>query len=144
MYGQNRGQLREVFFRAWRRYRERLPLEGVENIIVDVALRHPEYHGVLEHPERYQDRDYLPEAGATNPFLHLGMHVAIEEQLASDRPTGVRAHFTRLATKTGDAHAAQHVMLECLGEIMWQAQRDGTPPNEADYLACLSRAAAAG
>lgn len=144
MYGQDRAQLREIFFRAWRHYRAQLPLEGIEKIIVEVALRHPEYHGALDNPDRYQDRDYLPESGITNPFLHLGMHIAIEEQLATDRPIGVRAHYQQLVQKTGDVHAAQHAMLECLGEMMWQAQRSGTTPNDADYLACLSRAGAIG
>lgn len=143
MFAQDRAQMRAVFFRAWHHYRSQRPLEGIEKIIVDVALRHPEYHPILDDPDRYQDSNYLPELGVTNPFLHLGMHVAIEEQLATDRPPGVRAHYQQLAKKTGDAHAAQHAMLECLGEALWQAQRAGIAPSDTDYLACLARAGGA-
>ena len=123
-FGQDRRQLREVFFRAWQRHRENLPLEGVEPLIVTVALRHPEYHPLLDDPARAEDRDYLPEAGQTNPFLHLGMHIAIEEQLALDQPHGIRAQYQRLLARLADEHAVQHHIMECLGEWLWRAGRE--------------------
>jgi len=36
-------------------------------------------------------------------------------------------------------HAAEHAMIECLGEALWQAQRSGRAPDEAAYLAALHR-----
>jgi hypothetical protein len=141
LLGRDRHQTRAVFFRAWARHRENLPLEGVEPLIVAVALRHPEYHALLEHPARAGDRDYLPEGGQTNPFLHLGMHIAIEEQLALDQPRGIRAHYQRLLTRLADEHAVQHHIMECLSEWLWRAGRDGTAPPETDYLGCLARLA---
>ena len=139
MFTHDRRQLREVFFRAWRNHRDHLPLSGVENIIVDIALRHPEYQPLLEHPERHEEQDYLPEMGATNPFLHMGMHIAIAEQLSIDQPHGVRALYQRLLQQSNDPHDAQHRAMECLSEMVWQAQRNGTAPDEAIYLSCLKR-----
>jgi hypothetical protein len=87
IYGQNRDAMREVFFTAWRKHRERQPLEGIESLVVAVALRHPEYHTLLDRPERHRDSDYHPELGQTNPFLHMAMHISLEEQLAmGNRP----------------------------------------------------------
>jgi hypothetical protein len=104
-----------------------------------VAQRHPEYHAVLADPERYRDRDYLPETGATNPFLHLAMHVAIEEQLGLDQPPGVLALYRRLAARHPDEHDAQHRMMECLAEMLWRAGREQHAPDPSVYLGCLQR-----
>ncbi len=139
MFTQDRKQIRGLFFRAWHNYRNGLPLEGIEKIIIDVALRHPEYRIHLENAERYEDRDYSPEMGMTNPFLHMGMHIAIEEQLSIDRPAGIRSRYQNILKRAGNTHAAQHQMIECLGEMLWQAQRNRTPPDEAVYFACLER-----
>ncbi len=140
-FGQDRRQLREVFFRAWAQHRQNLPLEGIDTLIVAVALRHPEYHALLADPARYDDRDYPPEAGQTNPFLHLAMHIAIEEQLALDQPRGIRDSYRRLLARFPDEHTAQHQMMECLGEWLWHASRDGAPPPESAYLDCVTRLA---
>jgi len=137
--GQDRGQTREVFFRAWRAHRDGHPLEGVEKLIVQVVLRHPEYHALLEHPEPARERDYFPESGQTNPFLHLGMHIAIEEQLSIDQPRGIRGYYQKILMRLPDEHAAQHHMMECLGEMLWQASRQATAPQETVYLDCLKR-----
>jgi hypothetical protein len=144
MYGADRTRLRQVFFEAWRRHRGGVPLQGIERLVVDVALRHPEYQRLLDDPDAQLDRDYDPAFGATNPFLHLGMHIAIEEQLSIDQPRGVRAHYDRLRIRLADEHAAQHVMMECLGEMLWQAQHTGSAPNESLYMECLTRAEAGG
>ena len=139
LLSRDRHQTREVFFRAWAKHCENLPLEGVEPLIVAVALRHPEYHALLGDPTRAEDRDYLPETA--NPFLHMAMHIAIEEQLALDQPRGIRAQYQRLRARMADEHAVQHRIMECLGEWLWRAGRDGTAPSETDYLSCLARLA---
>jgi hypothetical protein len=135
----DRNQARAVFFRAWQRHSRNLPLEGIEKLIIAVILRHPEYHALLDDPEDHHDRDYPPELGETNPFLHLGMHVAIEEQLSIDRPPGLRNLYAALLKKTGDEHETQHLMLDCLGETLWRATRAESAPNDADYIDCLRR-----
>ncbi len=139
LYGSQRQDTREVFFLAWHKYTHDLPLEGAEQTIVRVALEHPEYHAVLADRDTYADRDYPPDQGQTNPFLHLGMHVAIEDQLAIDQPPGIRRRYQTLLTRVGDAHEAQHRLMDCFGEMLWQAQRAGTPPQGQVYLDCLDR-----
>ena len=139
MFNPTRDQVRQFFFDAWRKYRERELLAGLDHLAVEVILLHPEYHPALDTPERYQEREYRPEAGDTNPFLHMSMHLAIEEQLSIDQPPGIRFEFARLAGKYGDRHAACHEVMECLGETVWRAQRDGVAPDAPAYLECLKR-----
>ena len=137
--GQDRGETREVFFRAWRAHREGRPLEGVEKLIVQVALRHPEYHTLLDQAEMTRERDYFPESGQTNPFLHLGMHIAIEEQLSIDQPPGIRGCYQKLLGRYPDEHTVQHHMMKCLGEMLWQSNRQAVAPSDTVYLDCLRR-----
>ena len=137
MYNPTRNQARDFFFSAWANYRAGAPLSDLERAAVAIIALHPEYHGLLEARERYVDRDYPPEAGHTNPFLHLGLHLGIAEQLATDRPHGICAEFDRLVKKHSDRHSALHLVLDCLGESMWAAQRARTPPDTEAYLECL-------
>lgn len=131
---QSRPELRQMYVEAWRKRRERLPIEPVEAQIADVVEAHPEYHAALEQEEATVERDYLPEDGQTNPFLHMGLHLAVRDQLATDRPPGIRAAFAALAARMSSHHAAEHVLLECLAEALWQAQSSGQPPDERAYL----------
>jgi len=139
MFSPSRDQVRQFFFDAWRKYRAAEPLEGLERVAIEVTLLHPEYHHVLDDPARFLDREYPPEDGEMNPFLHLSLHVAIEEQLSIDQPAGVRAEFERLLASRGDRHDALHVVLECLGEVVWQAQAARAVPDGEAYLECLRR-----
>jgi len=123
-----------MFFATWRKYRAGEPLAGVEALALEAALMHPEYHAVLEHPERYRDRDYVDE---TNPFLHMSLHIALAEQLSIDQPPGIAGLFEKLQEVKGERHEALHQALECLAETVWRSQRDARPPDAAAYLACL-------
>jgi len=143
MFDPSREQVREFFFETWRKYRAGEVLAGLEAVALDVALSHPEYHGALADPERFRDREYLPELGESNPFLHLSMHLAIEEQLSIDQPPGFANRLAALAGKHGDRHAAIHDAMECLGEMVWRSQRDHAPPDAAAYLDCLEKRARA-
>ena len=139
MYAPTRDQARQFLFETWRKYQAGERLSALERIALEIELMHPEYHALLAAPERHAGRDYLPESGGVNPFLHLSLHLAVEEQLAIDRPTGICAEYARLATLSTTPHEAKHVILECLGETIWQAQRDGIAPDETRYLECLRR-----
>src|SRR3990172_10467805 len=97
----------------------------MEALALDVILLHPEYHAVLGEPERYRDREYFPELGETNPFLHMSLHVALEEQLSIDQPPGIAALLRALAERRGDRHDALHQAIECLAETVWRGQREG-------------------
>jgi hypothetical protein len=138
MFNPSRDQARRFFFDTWRKYRQRQPLSALEGTALEILLQHPEYHALLEDAERYLDRDYSPDAGETNPFLHLSMHLAIAEQLSIDQPPGIKARYQTLLAKCGTPHDAQHTIMECLAEMIWQAQRHGTPPDGAKYLDCLN------
>ena len=138
MFDPSREQVRETFFAAWRKYRAGEPLVGIETIALDAILAHPEYHPLLADPERYREKDYVDEA---NPFLHMSLHVALEEQLSIDQPPGIAERFRALVQRHGERHKALHEAIECLAETVWRAQRDKLPPDAAAYLECLERRA---
>jgi Domain of unknown function (DUF1841) len=131
---QSRDQLRTVYVEAWRKRRAGLPMEALEMQIADVIALHPEYHPALERSDNVLDRDYLPEGGESNPFLHMGLHLAVRDQLATNRPPGIRNAFNEVAQRAGDTHRAEHQLIECLAETLWEAQRCGLPPDEQLYL----------
>jgi len=136
---QGRSALRRMYAEAWRKHRESLPVEPVEDQIIRVVQLHPEYAAVLETAGEALERDYTPEDGESNPFLHMGLHLAIREQVATNRPAGIADVHRNLAGALGDVHAAEHAMIECLGEALWQAQRSGRAPDESAYLEALRR-----
>jgi len=139
VYAPTRDQARQFFFDTWRKYRAGEALAGLETVALEVLLAHAEYRPILDDPDRYAGRDYTPEQGGINPFLHLSLHLAIEEQLSIDQPPGIRAEYERLGAALGDVHDAKHVLLECLGEMLWQTQRAGMAPDANAYLECARR-----
>ena len=139
MFNPTRDQVRDFFFEMWRKYRASEPLAGLETIALEVALLHPEYHSVLDDPEPFREQAYFPELGETNPFLHMSLHVAFEEQLSIDQPPGVAGRFAALLARMGDRHAALHEAIECLAEMVWRAQKDNAPPDAAAYLENLDK-----
>src|SRR5262245_57465061 len=128
-----RDELRRRYVEAWRRRREALPLEPLDAQIADVVALHPEYHGFLETPDASAG-EFTVEQGRINPFLHMGLHLAIREQVGTRRPPGIEQVHQRLATRLGDVHEAEHRMIEVLAEALWEAQRAGRAPDEAAYL----------
>jgi hypothetical protein len=139
MFGQDRDSLRRFFLETWRKRQAGEPLEPLQRLIAEVIAAHPEYHALLTDPEHALTAEFTPEGGQSNPFLHMGMHITLAEQLASDRPAGIRAIYQRLAPEGTDRHQAEHRMMECLGLVLWEAQRNGRAPDESAYLDCLRR-----
>jgi uncharacterized protein DUF1841 len=139
MFNPSRDQARDFFFETWRKYRALQALAGLETVALQVILAHPEYQAALDDPERYRERNYSPELGEPNPFLHMSMHLAIEEQLSIDQPPGIASAFAALAVKRGERHEAMHDAIECLGEMVWRSQRDRAPPDGVAYLECLKK-----
>jgi Domain of unknown function (DUF1841) len=136
---QSRADLRRVYVEAWRKYRAGEPLEPLQAQVARLIAEHPEYHELLEAEAPAVEAEFLPEGGAQNPFLHLGLHLAIREQVSTDRPAGIRAVHASLASQLGSAHQAEHRMLEILGEILWESQRSGAQPDEMVYLERLKK-----
>lgn len=139
MFAPTRDEARRFMVEAWAKYRAGQPLSELEQKAVELIALHPEYHALLQDSERHVSRDYGPEGGEINPFLHLSLHLAVAEQLGIDQPPGIRAEFERLRVARGDEHAALHAVLECLGETLWQAQRLRAAPDAEVYLSCLRR-----
>jgi len=139
MFNPSREDVRRFFFETWRKYRDQAPLEGLEKTALEVVLLHPEYRALLENEEHSIGRDFFPEDGQLNPFLHLSLHLALAEQISIDQPRGIRGLHAQLLTHAQHDHDALHLLLECLGETVWQAQRDHAAPDEEAYLDCIRR-----
>lgn len=138
MFNPSREQVRRFFCDAWKKHIDRLPLVGAEVTAADIAARHPEYQGLLIDANAAVDKEWLPEGGAMNPFLHLSLHLAIHEQVSIDQPPGIRMAFEQLRARM-DSHDAEHVLLECLGETIWRAQREGKPMDALAYVDAVRR-----
>ena len=139
LFNPTRDQVREFFFDLWAKSCAGAGLTALESMALALVMEHPEYQDVLANPGRYRDREWKPEGGETNPFLHLSLHLAIEEQVSIDQPPGIREAVRKLAAKHGSEHEARHAVMDCLAEIVWQAQRNGAPFDNAAYLDCLAR-----
>ncbi len=138
MFGNDRDSMRRYYLHCWQKQQAGQALDGLEQQIAAVVGEHPEYHALLEHPERALQREYLPENGETNPFLHMGLHLGLREQVATDRPAGIRQLYQQLISQY-DLHTAEHRMMDCLAESLWLAQRNQRAPDEAAYLECLQK-----
>jgi hypothetical protein len=136
VFNPSREQVRRFFCESWRRHRERQILEGAEAVAADLIAAHPEYHVLLEDAQAALEREFSPEGGQANPFLHLSLHLAVAEQLSIDQPPGLKAAYLALR-RTRDVHDAEHIVMECLAEVIWQAQRHGAPLDGEAYLACV-------
>ncbi|NMG76044.1 DUF1841 family protein [Aromatoleum diolicum] len=140
MFNPSRDQVRTFFIESWRKYRAKEVLTPLEHIASDLILLHPEYQTLLEDPDSVT-RDFSPDEGQINPFLHLSLHLAIEEQLSIDQPPGLRAAFEACQNRHGNRHDALHDVLECLGETMFDAQRNRAQPDGAAYVSRVLRRA---
>ena len=117
IFGQDRNEMRQMYADAWRKRCDKLPMSPLEIQIADVIEMHPEYHAELQSGDI--DRDYTPDAGRSNPFLHMGLHLGIREQVSTNRPSGIAGVYRSVTAKTGgDVHAAEHEMIECLAETL--------------------------
>ena len=139
MFGGERDRMRQVFFEAWRKQQAGEALQPLEAMVAGVVRQHPEYHPLLDNRDAGLQREFLPEGGETNPFLHMAMHISLLEQVSTDRPQGIAELYRRLCRRLDDAHAAEHQLMECLGRMLWEAQSANRMPDEAEYLDCVRR-----
>jgi len=137
IFGQDRQELRQMYVDAWQKSRSGEILSPLEAQIAEVVSDHPEYQQMLS--SEFIDESFTPEGGATNPFLHMGLHLAIREQVATDRPPGIAAIFRKILDKTGDPHEAEHRAIDCLAETLWEAQSKNEMPDEQAYVERLKR-----
>ena len=137
LFNPSRDEVRDFFFDAWAKFNAHTQLTPLEKIAVEVITMHAEYHTVLNQPEKYRAQAYYPEMGETNPFLHMSLHLSILEQVQINQPIGIAGHYQALLNKHQDAMLAQHDLMDCLAETIWQAQRASSQPDAAAYLACM-------
>jgi hypothetical protein len=138
MFGNDRDSMRRYYVQAWTKFQQKQPMDALEQQVATVIKEHPEYQKLLAQTEKILQRDYLPENGETNPFLHMGLHLGIREQVATNRPTGISALYQQIVLKYG-AYEAEHRMMDCLAESIWLAQRYNTAPDETAYLTRLTQ-----
>jgi hypothetical protein len=134
MFVKDRKDARSYFLTVWEKFNNKQPLEALEQLILDVILAHPEYHELLKQGDGSLELDYSPDAGGINPFLHMSMHIAIKEQIDTDRPAGIRDLCRNLLNKMGEQHEMEHKIMDCLGESLWLAQRNNCMPDELAYM----------
>jgi hypothetical protein len=137
--GNDRATLRATWREAWRRHRDGLPLAPLQAQLADIVAMHPEYQALFEDEAAAEGGERMPAQGASNPFLHLGLHAAVREAVATDRPPGLRRAFEALLQRAATPHDAEHVLAECLGETLWEAQRAAQPPDGEAWLERVRR-----
>lgn len=142
MFNPSREEVRRFFCEAWQKRIGGNVLTPLEAIAVDWIDQHPEYQSLLTDTEAALTRDFTPEGGQTNPFLHLAMHLSISEQVSIDQPPGIRAAYEALSRRLDSPHEAQHQIMEALGQMLWNAQRNGMPPDGQAYVDDIMRRAA--
>lgn len=141
LFNPSRDQVREFFFNTWRKFKQNQMLEGVETIGVQVMQMHSEYHVILDDSARYMHQQYFPEMGETNPFLHMSLHLSVLEQISINQPIGIANIYQQLLSQYQDAHDAQHELLDCLAETIWQAQRNQQPLDADHYMQLMQQKA---
>ena len=138
MFGEDRNAMRKIFFDAWKKHQSAEKLDAMQTALVQIIGLHPEYHPLFESEDNLV-RDFSPATGETNPFLHLSLHLAIQEQLSLQRPPELTELYRQLIEKYSDVHLAEHKIMECLSEMIWQAQRSPSMADERQYLACIRK-----
>ncbi len=137
LFNPSRDEVREFFFNTWLKYKQLQMLSDLEKLSLNVMLLHPEYHSVLDAPAKFMHQEYFPELGETNPFLHMSLHLSVLEQISINQPIGITDLYKKLVNKHQNEQDAIQDMIECLGEMIWQAQRCSSQPDGALYLSLL-------
>lgn len=139
MLPNNRTEMRQFFFDTWQKAQQNQPLEALEQLVTTIIQQHPEYHRAISNPSNTLQKEYFQQTGESNPFLHMGLHISLQEQVGTNRPKGVTALYQKLLGKFGDEHRVAHAMMECLAKSLHQAQQDGGAPDERGYVKCLRK-----
>ncbi|MEM9102545.1 MAG: DUF1841 family protein [Pseudomonadota bacterium] len=138
MFSSNRDDIRKAYSEAWSKAQKKQPLTPLEMQIADVIQWHPEYQSMMN--ESALQKEYLPGFGETNPFLHMGLHMGIREQIATDRPQGIKKLFQKALPHFISSHEAEHFFMEILGEVMWESQKSQQAPSDEAYLKKIKKA----
>jgi hypothetical protein len=144
MFQPSQEDVRRFFCAAAAKQRDGAVMTPMEALAARWIAQHPEYADVLADEAAALAAVYTVEEGRSNPFLHLSMHLSIEEQCSIDQPSGIRQAVELLAARRNSLHDAHHEVMECLGEMIWASQRSGLPPDGPAYIEAVRRRATAG
>ena len=139
LFNPSREEVRQFFCTTWQKHTAGNLLTPLETLAIQWMEQHPEFHAILSDPTGALEQEFTPEKGMTNPFLHLSMHLSISEQISINQPPGMRRIANTLSKKLDSEHEAHHQIMECLGQALWQAQRDGSPIDTNAYLESLQK-----
>jgi hypothetical protein len=139
MFSPSQADVRRFFCSVYAKTRAGQTMEAIETIASQWLEDHPEYHADFADADAALARIYEVEGGKTNPFLHLSMHLSISEQCSIDQPRGIRQAVELLAARRNSLHDAHHEAMDCLGQMVWESQRAGRPPDGDAYIACVQR-----
>ena len=134
MFSQDRKKQRKFVAKSWQKYTSNIPLEPLEEQLASIIEIHPEYQDLISNI----DSEYFPEQGEINPFLHINLHLALKDQLSLNEPNGVRELHQKLIYHFKDQHVVEHLMMECIAEMIYSSQKNNTPMDQESYLNCIT------
>jgi len=133
LYSQDRTQQRKFLAKSWQKFNNKETLEPLEKQLASIIQIHPEYHGLIKNAHA----DYFPEQGEVNPFLHINLHLALRDQLSIDQPPGIKEAYDKLLSKHQDTHVVEHLMMDCIAEMIFSAQNNNTQMDQQAYFKCI-------
>ncbi len=134
MFYQDRKKQREFLANSWQKYTRNKPLEPLEKQLASIIEIHPEYHDLIGNI----DSECFPEHDGVNPFLHINLHLALRDQLSSNQPKGVKEVHQKLIIHFKDPHEVEHLMMECIEEMIYISQKSNTTMDQESYLNCIT------
>ena len=137
IFSNNRDDLRQFYVDVWRKTQNNEMLEPLEAIVSKIIEMHSEYQTLLEDADVAKGKEFSPDLGEGNPFAHMGLHIAIHEQLTTQRPPELKGLYQKALIKLQNPHDVEHLIMDCLAEMVWASQKNGVPPNEKKYLKCI-------
>ncbi len=141
MFNPSQADVRRFFCSVYAKAQAEQALDAMETIASLWMNEHPEFHTELADLDAALASMDRPEDGKSNAFLHLSMHLSITEQCSIDQPRGIRQAVELLTHRRDSLHDAHHEVMDCLGQMMWESQRAGRPPDGPTYIACVQRRA---
>ena len=141
MFSPSQADVRRFFCSIYAKATAGSALEAIETIASQWMHEHPEYAQDFSDVDAALVSMGEVQEGRTNPFLHLSMHLSISEQCSIDQPRGIRQAVELLTHKRKSLHQAHHEAMDCLGQMLWESQQAGRPPEGDAYIACVQRQA---
>ena len=133
MFTSDRSKQRQYLKQAWEKYTSQEQLEPLELQLSKIVEQHPEYQNLIKN----LDSEYFPEQGNTNPYLHINLHLTLQDQITMDQPKGIRDIHSQLIVKIKDAHEVEHMMMEHIAEMIFNAQKNNAAFDIDGYIQAL-------